>query len=270
MRRLLERVTRGIYRSLIPQPVQNELRARLLFVERDKPPRAIVEFDAGPVLVLSPHMDDEVLGCGGTLRRHVLAGAPVTVVFLTDGALGNARRERLPEVAETRRAEARAAAELLGTTESIELGRPDGALEPDEALAAELAAICERVRPAVVYLPSILDAHADHFATGRAFADALERAGGWPTSGVRLRQYEVWSPLAANALVDVGPTFDDKLRALRCYASQTALVDFERTATGLADYRSSQLDGGRGRAEAFFDSSVPEYQELLRRYGDDV
>jgi N-acetylglucosamine malate deacetylase 1 len=41
------------------------------------------------VVILAPHMDDEVIGCGGTLRKHVLNGADVTVVFLTDGRYGS-------------------------------------------------------------------------------------------------------------------------------------------------------------------------------------
>ena len=43
---------------------------------------------AEKVMVLAPHMDDETIGCGGTLARHVRAGASVTVVFLTDGRHG--------------------------------------------------------------------------------------------------------------------------------------------------------------------------------------
>jgi len=40
------------------------------------------------IVVLAPHMDDEVLGCGGTIARHIAAGAKVQIVFLTDGRRG--------------------------------------------------------------------------------------------------------------------------------------------------------------------------------------
>ena len=49
---------------------------------------AVCEPANGRIVVLAPHMDDETLGCGGTIARHVRAGAQVTVIFLTDGRRG--------------------------------------------------------------------------------------------------------------------------------------------------------------------------------------
>jgi hypothetical protein len=40
------------------------------------------------IVVLAPHMDDEVIGCGGTLYKHIQGGAIVTVIYMTDGRYG--------------------------------------------------------------------------------------------------------------------------------------------------------------------------------------
>jgi len=41
--------------------------------------------ECGEVVLLSPHPDDEALGCGGTLTLLNRKGVSSTVVFLTDG-----------------------------------------------------------------------------------------------------------------------------------------------------------------------------------------
>ena len=65
------------------------------------------------VLVIAPHPDDEVLGCGGSTLIHRAAGRRVDVLFLTSGELGSA--EQAPDrLAEIREAEARSAADTLG------------------------------------------------------------------------------------------------------------------------------------------------------------
>ena len=37
------------------------------------------------ILVIAAHPDDEVLGCGGTMSKHVSLGHVVNVIFLTNG-----------------------------------------------------------------------------------------------------------------------------------------------------------------------------------------
>jgi LmbE family N-acetylglucosaminyl deacetylase len=91
------------------------------------------------ILVLAPHPDDEVLGCGGVLQRAVARGIPVAVVFLTYGDVneGSFLTYRLhPVVApsavramgEVRRQEALAADRILGIPAAglTFLGYPDG------------------------------------------------------------------------------------------------------------------------------------------------
>ena len=80
------------------------------------------------ILAISPHPDDESIGCGGTLRRHVADGDAVRVVFLTSGEKGG-RDTDLAKMARLREEEARCAARIL-ELEKIEFWQePDGALK---------------------------------------------------------------------------------------------------------------------------------------------
>ena len=91
---------------------------------------AVAVLPATRVLVLAPHPDDEVFGCGGAIAASLAAGVPVHVVVLTDGA-GQGQ-------AEVRQAESRAAADQLGYGEPQFWGLPDRGQWQDQALAARL------------------------------------------------------------------------------------------------------------------------------------
>ena len=49
------------------------------------------------VLVIAPHMDDEVLGCGGTIIRHVDSGDHVTVCIVANRAYNHKYDQNLIE-----------------------------------------------------------------------------------------------------------------------------------------------------------------------------
>src|SRR5947199_8996501 len=85
--------------------------ARLLRL-RSRP----LEDFAGPILVVSPHPDDETLGCGGLIARHATAGCAVAVAMLTDGEASHRDHPTLDSrvLASTRREEVRAAPAVLG------------------------------------------------------------------------------------------------------------------------------------------------------------
>src|SRR5690606_22301286 len=87
-------------------------------------------------LVISPHPDDETLGCGATIARKLAAGARVTVLMLTDGRHSHRVSALSPdELARVRRAEAREAMRRLGLPEDglRWAGLIDGAVAGREA-----------------------------------------------------------------------------------------------------------------------------------------
>jgi len=278
MRQLVEGGLRWLYGRVMPRNAKSALRLMLLLEERDKAPTEITEFAVRSVVVLAPHMDDEVIGCGGTIRRHVLAGAAVTVVFMTDGRRGDRRIREQHDLddetragleaalIERRRRESARAAELLGIDELVFLDARDGALDVDPQLVDRLLEILRRKAPDVIYVPSMLDLHVDHWATNRVLDRCLE-AGALNGGPTVLREYEVWTPLLVNRVAVIDDVVEVKRAALEQFESQNADRLVHHTL-GLNRYRSIYLvrDPERDHAEAFYESSPERYRSLFREF----
>ncbi len=220
------------------------------------------------IVVLAPHMDDEVIGCGGTLARHIVCGSQVTVVFLTDGRGGGAAVNSAfteTNMPATRKNEAKLALAELGITQIVFLDAQDGRLGPTAILVDALRAALVASRPDIVYLPFFLEEHPDHRASSTLLAAAVSGTG----MSFQVHGYEVWTPLFPNCLVRIDETVEAKRRAIRHYQSQLAEADYLHTALGLNAYRSSALVDGKCRfAEAFYAASLSQYLDLFRSYGD--
>ncbi len=193
-------------------------------------------------LVLAPHPDDEVFGCGGALALAVREGVRVQVVVVSDGAAGGD--------AAAREQECRAAAHEIGygaDPQALQFWRlPDRGVRPDGALVARLVRHIADGRFEWVLAPSPFEIHPDHRAVCLAAIAACREAG------VRLAFYEVGQPLIPNCLVDITATLPAKQRAMRCFASQLAVQDYGEHVSALNRYRSYTLGPAVTHAEALW------------------
>ena len=200
------------------------------------------------VLVISPHPDDESIGCGGTLRKHVVEGDEIHVIFLTSGERGGHGRSTDRTLA-LRERESEAARRILGIGH-IEFWRePDAGLRVRPETVTRLAEKIRKWRPDVLYVPHPREMHADHRAAVRLVRAALR--------GVRRRpivwMYEVWTPLQRmDRIVDITPFVNVKRRAIRAYRSQCAVMSFDDAILGLNRYRGEMFCWPEGEyAEVF-------------------
>jgi len=157
-------------------------------------------------LVIAPHQDDDVLGCGGLVARKRLEGFQVHVTYLTDGSASHPGHPRLPpmQLAALRQDEARAALRVLGvdSAEVSFLDAEDGTLDhltPDQAdtLGRRLADILRKVRPDEILLPYRRDGSSEHEAAHRLVQAALHTTGLTP----RQLEYPVWAWWSPRLLV---------------------------------------------------------------------
>jgi LmbE family N-acetylglucosaminyl deacetylase len=205
----------------------------------------------GPVMVIAPHPDDEVIGCGGTIRRHVLAGDPVSILYLTRGEHSCGYPWLDPEEKKLERmAEARKSCGILGVQDFVFLDGSDGKCNlPQESILltqALRAALNER-RPKVIYVPHADDNHIDHIAAFRIVTRLACQSDWQPL----VYQYELWSPLTADFAVDITSHMRAKLKAIKCHRLALDAFNYLPTAVGLAAYRSGTMLERKGYAEAF-------------------
>lgn len=212
------------------------------------------------VLIVAAHSDDEVLGCGGAMARHIVEGDSVSVLFLTDGVSSRDSVEQ--HAARSREKACRNALKALGVAEFRQLAFPDNALDsiPLLDLVKQVEMAVADCRPTIVYTHFARDLNIDHQITNAAVLTACR-----PLPGSQVKKiltFEVlssteWSTSShqnfnPNYFVEITPFWEQKLCALRYYAEEMRDYPHSRsfkTAEALAILRGST--NGVPMAEAF-------------------
>jgi LmbE family N-acetylglucosaminyl deacetylase len=196
---------------------------------------------SGPWLAIVPHDDDLVLGMGLLVAAAAQSGLPLHVAVATDGSLGYVHPEERLALIETRARELRAACAVLGVSADRvhALGFPDGSLVAHQGCRAEnqadtfaqrLVTLLRSVRPGGVFVCTPDDVHPDH----RVTAQESEIACVWAASRIWLERgepcaeparfhYAVYAPFNDPPEIQLevsAAIFEQKLAALRCFASQ--------------------------------------------------
>lgn len=246
------------------------------------------------ILALHAHPDDVEFQCAGTLALLRAAGHHVTIATMAPGDCGGV--EPGPEqLAEIRRAEARAAADLIGA-DYLCLEFRDLAIFNDDASRRRVVEALRRTRPEIVLTAPPVDYLCDHEMTSLLVRDACFAA---PAPNYHTRQWDPAPPLPriphlyfvdslegidregraqpVDFHVDVTPVFETKRKMLACHASQRNWLLRQH---GIDEYLDSQANWSahRGReigvahAEAFRQyrgHAYPHDNRLLALLGQD-
>ena len=224
------------------------------FVEHDLIPFTAERMLGEKLLVLAPHPDDEVIGCGGLVALHVREGRRVHVLVATDG--GEAERGEVPKQAFTalREAETDAGLAHLGAPPAEFLRIPDRSLE--ERTGEFQAALRDRllqIRPDLLVLPSPIEIHPDHRALSIAAIELLQRD--LELSGAlalcRVAFMEITQPIRPTTLVDITDVATLKHDAIEKHESQLRQRNYSWFSQGLSQFRTMTLGGESRHAEAF-------------------
>lgn len=216
----------------------------------------------GPAIVLSPHPDDELIGCGGALLRMRAAGAQVTIVQLTDGSASAALAGESPAHARSVRIlEAEQVASELGA-ELVAWKEPDSRLEASESNIRRLAQLIAERRPSCIFVPFLADPHPDHIASTKILAGALEICS-LPLDQIMIASYEVWGLAPVNAYCAIHHEFDRRGELLLHYRTAMKVVDYLAFCESLHGMRHVSWTGRAGFAEAFHVATASDYLRLF-------
>ncbi|HJP17142.1 MAG: hypothetical protein CMD96_06960 [Gammaproteobacteria bacterium] len=216
--------------------------------------------DVKKVLVVAPHPDDDVLGCGGTLFVLKERGYYGETIFLTNGKKSGAVES--DEISTTRRNEALKGSEKLGIKKSHFLGYHDFRLKPDKNAVNFVLSRLNEIKPDMVFTPFFMENHSDHRATAKILALAANQYNG----DFLCCCYELWSTLIPNYIVDITPFMERKISAIKCHESQTNETDLIDLARGLNRYRAIVSGQPFQYAEAFFAVSKKKYISLSAQF----
>ena len=223
--------------------------------------------DVQRAMVVTAHPDDVDFGAGGTVASWTDAGIEVAYCVCTSGDAGGFDDTPRDRMAGLREREQRAAAEELGVRDVTFLGYPDGRLTASIELRRDISRQIRRFRPQRVMISSpeiawrrIGASHPDHRAAGEAALAAVYPDARNPFAHPELLAEEgldAWTVLdlwvmaapdeRQNHVVDITPTIERKLAALRAHRSQTSHLDDleERIRTwGLQNAQRHQLPQG--------------------------
>jgi len=212
------------------------------------------------VVVVAPHPDDETLGCGGTILRHIAEGDAVHWLIVTHIAedLGFSK-ERVTK----REEEIRTIANRYGLSQTTNLAFPTTRLDrtPIGEVVQAIGSVFRDVEPQVVYVPYRGDIHTDHAVVFDAVASCTK----WfrYPSIRRVLAYETPSEtdfaldpdtngFRPNVFVDVTEYLDDKISIMQVYDSELGTHPFPRSESSiraLATLRGAAA--GCEAAEAF-------------------
>ena len=217
------------------------------------------------IMVIAAHPDDEILGCGGTLLKHVIQEDHLYVLILGEGITSRSSmlQEECEKIAEKLESAAQKVGNFMGWEKLFTFKLADNRFDSIDLL--DIVKIIEKVKeevaPQVVYTHHFGDLNIDHRITHEAVLTAFRPFKG--ASCHRILTFETpssteWATPSShrsfipNVYVDITDTIERKCKALEIYESELRVYPHPRSARALkveAQYRGIHV--GMEYAEAF-------------------
>jgi N-acetylglucosamine malate deacetylase 1 len=210
-------------------------------------------------LIIAPHPDDEVLGCGGIIKRYATEGHNVYVLIVTKGSHKKYSDERILKG----RKQALQAHSLLGVKETFFFDYPAPELDQvsQAAISDSISELISKLGIEILFIPHRGDIHIDHFVVFNTSLVAVRPVGNYTVKAVyayeTLSETEWAAPFSDSAFipnhfVNIEEYIHFKMDAMSHYTGQIRVFPNPRSLESieaLAKFRGSTV--GYTRAEAF-------------------
>jgi N-acetylglucosamine malate deacetylase 1 len=215
--------------------------------------------DLKNVLVIAPHPDDEILGCGGTMHSLAGKGCNVYVLIVTKGDPDIFPEERIKKV----RKEALEAHIFLNVKETrfLEFIAPNLDLTSHAQISRAIESIIKELNIQVLFLPHRGDLHHDHRIVFESALVAARPVRDCPVKCIyayeTLSETEWAAPFSSDTFIPnvffcIENSLDFKLNAFQCYETQVKIFPGSRSneaIKSLAVFRGVTI--GKKAAESF-------------------
>lgn len=218
-------------------------------------------------LVIAPHADDEILGCGATIAKLSAEGNEVYVLIVTNASIGAPELYSTQDIDKVRK-EAKEAHKILGVKDTFFMDFPAPRLDtfPSYKISKEISKLFDKLKPEIIFIPGLGDLHLDHAVLYRSCLVSARPINNCTVKKIYV--YETlsetnWAPLQGNqtfipnVYIDTTNFFHKKLEAMQCFKNQIKVYPHCRSLEAieaLAQYRGSTV--GLTYAEAFMTERV--------------
>lgn len=195
-------------------------------------------------MVIAPHPDDEILGCGGTIAKAIKNGREVNVIYLSSG----------DSIEDTREKEALAVGRFLGLKQQFFFRLKDQTFVVNSENVSKLVKVLQNIKPEYVFVNHSEDSDFEHKIAYQLVCESHWKCNLTLKDGAKIKGlvlYEVHKPLSTYNLVEnITPFIDIKMKAMKLYKSQISKSRIDLGMIGLNNFRGT-MNEDCGYAEVF-------------------
>jgi LmbE family N-acetylglucosaminyl deacetylase len=221
--------------------------------------------DGNRLLIIAPHQDDDIIGCGGLILHAVREKKEIIPIYLSDGK-NHIPGYLLEEVPKIRKKEAIDVWNTIGGIKPIFLDIPNKNFEVNEENAKKIYHSLRKYKPDSLFIPFFLEDSDIHRKSNHLLLLANKFG---PLPNLKVWAYQTSTMICPNVGIEISDVFDKKIELMKMWESQNTVFNYAHYTKGLNIYNGFFLKDKKNKSphvELFFVVSLEEYTGLLDSY----